>query len=245
MNSEKSSPTDPTNGAKNDSNLSRCRKAKGLINEEYCSYCKEGGNLLNCDRCPSSFHFLCHEPPLDLDQIPKGEFLCNKCDYESKLLTQHPHLTSSESKKCADQIRDKKFQAQANNIHHNELVQFFKFDKDSSIELLIRMAKALNPSQMKICKGLKCKHDTNMPGTNRFRLYHKTPSPICNNNSKRTTSVFGVHESTLVVNGNDLDAKKTQTELLSLEVLAKNRAAEKKAELFNKKNQKICQICKK
>jgi hypothetical protein len=57
----------------------RSKKIKNLVNNEYCSYCDEGGDLLNCDRCPASFHFMCHEPPLDLNKIPKGEFICNKC----------------------------------------------------------------------------------------------------------------------------------------------------------------------
>lgn len=58
---------------------SRSKRLKGLVNNEYCSYCDEGGSLINCDRCPASFHLLCHEPPLD--HIPKGEFICNACKY--------------------------------------------------------------------------------------------------------------------------------------------------------------------
>jgi len=28
-------------------------------NHDYCDACEEGGNLLCCDRCPSSFHLQC------------------------------------------------------------------------------------------------------------------------------------------------------------------------------------------
>jgi hypothetical protein len=62
-------------------NSSRPKRLKGLVNNEYCNYCDEGGSLINCDRCPASFHLLCHEPPLD--EIPKGDFICNSCKYSA------------------------------------------------------------------------------------------------------------------------------------------------------------------
>jgi hypothetical protein len=64
----------------------RIKKNKGLVNHDYCAYCDEGGDLLNCDRCPASFHLLCSEPPLNIDQIPSGEFLCNKCKLHLNLI---------------------------------------------------------------------------------------------------------------------------------------------------------------
>jgi len=120
---------------------SRFRKTKGLINEDFCAYCKEGGNLLNCDRCPSSFHFLCHEPPLDPDDIPKGEFLCNKCDYETLLI---PQLTQVELKRYTDKRP---------TLHHNDLLVVVKKETDSTMDVLMRMAKAFNPGQMRLSKG--------------------------------------------------------------------------------------------
>ena len=32
---------------------------------EFCRVCKEGGELLCCDSCPSAYHLKCCEPPLD------------------------------------------------------------------------------------------------------------------------------------------------------------------------------------
>ncbi len=61
------------------------KSVKGLVNHDYCAYCDEGGDLLNCDRCPVSFHLLCVDPPLSLDQIPTGEFLCNRCHTRSEI----------------------------------------------------------------------------------------------------------------------------------------------------------------
>eukprot|EP00061_Rhincodon_typus_P009140 g32397.t1 len=41
---------------------------------EYCRVCKDGGELLCCDACPSSYHIHCLNPPLP--EIPNGEWLC-------------------------------------------------------------------------------------------------------------------------------------------------------------------------
>ncbi|VDM97766.1 unnamed protein product, partial [Thelazia callipaeda] len=49
------------------------------VNSQFCSSCKEGGELLCCDRCPASFHLMCHEPPIERNSIPSGKWLCNRC----------------------------------------------------------------------------------------------------------------------------------------------------------------------
>lgn len=49
-------------------------------NEDACSACGGNGKLLCCDNCPSAFHFSCTDPPLDEDNPPEGEWLCNKCE---------------------------------------------------------------------------------------------------------------------------------------------------------------------
>ncbi|KAF4514226.1 UNVERIFIED_CONTAM: hypothetical protein B566_EDAN019501, partial [Ephemera danica] len=54
------------------------RPGKGH-NHDSCDACGEGGDLLCCDRCPASFHLLCHDPPLDEDDIPLGMWLCHSC----------------------------------------------------------------------------------------------------------------------------------------------------------------------
>ncbi|XP_059098801.1 chromodomain-helicase-DNA-binding protein Mi-2 homolog isoform X2 [Tigriopus californicus] len=47
---------------------------------EYCRVCKEGGDLLCCDSCPSAYHLKCCDPPLD--DIPNGEWTCPRCACE-------------------------------------------------------------------------------------------------------------------------------------------------------------------
>ncbi|KAM6967695.1 chromodomain-helicase-DNA-binding protein 4 isoform 2-T3 [Aplochiton taeniatus] len=44
---------------------------------EFCRACKDGGELLCCDTCPSSYHIHCLNPPLP--EIPNGEWICPRC----------------------------------------------------------------------------------------------------------------------------------------------------------------------
>lgn len=45
---------------------------------EFCRVCKDGGELLCCDSCPSAYHTHCLNPPLK--NIPVGEWHCPRCD---------------------------------------------------------------------------------------------------------------------------------------------------------------------
>ncbi|XAR60744.1 Histone acetyltransferase [Bertholletia excelsa] len=45
------------------------------INDYICSICHFGGELLLCDRCPSSFHTSC----LGLKDVPDGDWFCPSC----------------------------------------------------------------------------------------------------------------------------------------------------------------------
>ncbi|XP_067637495.1 PHD finger protein 12 [Eurosta solidaginis] len=61
-------------------------------NHDLCDACEEGGDLLCCDRCPSSFHLQCHDPPLTEEDIPSGQWLCHNCR-----MTLKPTPTSKSS----------------------------------------------------------------------------------------------------------------------------------------------------
>lgn len=54
------------------------RPGKGH-NHDCCDSCGEGGALICCDSCPASFHFQCHDPPLEDLDIPEGDWICIKC----------------------------------------------------------------------------------------------------------------------------------------------------------------------
>ncbi|CAF1281866.1 unnamed protein product [Rotaria sordida] len=70
---------------------------------EYCRVCRDGGELLCCDRCPSSYHMHCLIPPMTI--IPDEDWFCPRCTIEpppyvvKKILTwrwvTHPDSHSS------------------------------------------------------------------------------------------------------------------------------------------------------
>lgn len=45
------------------------------IGDTICSFCHCGGDLIRCNKCPSSYHFSC----LDLKDVPHGKWLCPSC----------------------------------------------------------------------------------------------------------------------------------------------------------------------
>lgn len=45
--------------------------------QEFCRTCKDGGELLCCDSCPSAYHTFCLDPPLS--EIPDGDWRCPRC----------------------------------------------------------------------------------------------------------------------------------------------------------------------
>ncbi|XP_034657291.1 chromodomain-helicase-DNA-binding protein Mi-2 homolog isoform X3 [Drosophila subobscura] len=45
--------------------------------QEFCRVCKDGGELLCCDSCPSAYHTFCLNPALDT--IPDGDWRCPRC----------------------------------------------------------------------------------------------------------------------------------------------------------------------
>lgn len=44
---------------------------------EFCTVCKDGGELLCCDSCPSAYHVYCLNPPLR--NVPDEEWMCPRC----------------------------------------------------------------------------------------------------------------------------------------------------------------------
>lgn len=55
-------------------------KGKGVRpNNDFCNYCSEGGPLICCEKCPAAYHYHCCEPPLDPNNLPSEDWLCNSC----------------------------------------------------------------------------------------------------------------------------------------------------------------------
>uniref|UniRef100_A0A7C9EC43 PHD-type domain-containing protein n=1 Tax=Opuntia streptacantha TaxID=393608 RepID=A0A7C9EC43_OPUST len=56
-------------------NLIKGRTHSAKFNDDLCSICADGGNLLLCDGCPRSFHMQCASLP----SIPCGKWYCKYC----------------------------------------------------------------------------------------------------------------------------------------------------------------------
>ena len=121
--------------------------------------------IYSCDRCPASFHFLCSEPPLDLDQIPKGDFLCNKCKTISYLAEKTSAETSFETGIINNDTKTIKFEMDEN---------------ESALETLIRIAKSLNPRQMQLSDDLNLECAFDLPGLNKIKWWTKDGNKIVN-----------------------------------------------------------------
>ena len=52
-------------------------KENKVQNRDHCSVCRDGGDLLCCDRCPKSFHLDCIG--LKEEDVPEDSWYCKKC----------------------------------------------------------------------------------------------------------------------------------------------------------------------
>lgn len=62
-----------------------------------------GGKLYTCSRCSSSFHAICHFPPLPIKKTDRLQWLCHRCKIELKHNFDQPAkpiLVSDLSKYC-------------------------------------------------------------------------------------------------------------------------------------------------
>ncbi|XP_020384570.2 nuclear body protein SP140-like protein isoform X1 [Rhincodon typus] len=48
-------------------------------NDDECSVCNDGGEMICCDECPRAFHYLCHVPSLSPDLSSSENFICTFC----------------------------------------------------------------------------------------------------------------------------------------------------------------------
>lgn len=71
-------------------------------NNDTCDACAEGGDLICCDRCPSSFHLSCHDPPLEEGDIPNGLWICHTCKVTD--LCSASKSVASKAEKCAVKV---------------------------------------------------------------------------------------------------------------------------------------------
>lgn len=67
--------------------LSRSRRLSTSENDDLCSICFDGGDLLCCDTCPRAFHLEC----ISLSRIPKDSWNCRYCQniHQMEKLVEH------------------------------------------------------------------------------------------------------------------------------------------------------------
>lgn len=103
-----------------------CKRPGGRgHNRDSCDACEEGGELICCDRCPSSFHLTCQyvdkwflivtkiplkflgfsDPPLRAEDIPSGTWLCLNCRMTKKNDTYAVTTDSSVDALTGDQSK--------------------------------------------------------------------------------------------------------------------------------------------
>ena len=75
---------------------------------EFCRICKDGGELLCCEQCPSAYHTFCLDPPLRV--VPEGEWVCPRCNVEplkgkvQKILTWRWGTVNEDDVKAAKEL---------------------------------------------------------------------------------------------------------------------------------------------
>lgn len=126
------------------------RKQGRSVNNDNCDSCGEGGDLLCCDRCPCAFHLTCCDPPLEEDDIPDGEWLCNECkarpeeDHEVKGKEQ-PNIANNTEDHSATSAKDSE-----------------NSKPESPFSTLVKMTTGKNPTTFTLPPELKC--NTFFPG---------------------------------------------------------------------------------
>ncbi|KAG5874587.1 hypothetical protein JTB14_001224 [Gonioctena quinquepunctata] len=127
------------------------RPGKGH-NHDSCDACGEGGDLICCDKCPSSFHLGCHDPPLEAQDIPSGQWLCHSCIH-TKNKQSSPLL-----------LRSKR----SNSTPASSTTKVLKKQKMSPMEILIEAANSMNPKQFELPRSMS--FPCLFPGTDKVEI---------------------------------------------------------------------------
>ncbi|XP_067649895.1 PHD finger protein 12-like [Haliotis asinina] len=130
------------------------------VNHDCCDSCKEGGDLLCCDRCPAAFHLQCHDPPLEEDDLPPGEWICHRCRIADNQSKEDPVPSTS----TGSRGRPKRQHSQEDE----------KDVPEHPLQTLAKAARLMNPIQFDLTKDIAC--TIPLPGSSKRRIGSRGPS---------------------------------------------------------------------
>jgi hypothetical protein len=110
-----------------------------------------------------------------LDKIPKGEFLCTNCTIKAKL------YTNSLSRHTVKQHQQQS--SSSTLINDPNIIAILKSKQDTSIDLLIKIGKSLNPRQMELSKAMQTYCEFSVPGATKIKSYINEKNINTNNQS--------------------------------------------------------------
>ncbi|CAD6216420.1 GSCOCG00004578001-RA-CDS [Cotesia congregata] len=123
-------------------------------NRDSCDACEDGGELICCDKCPASFHLQCHDPPLDVSDIPNGEWICHACRCAKKDLKSSSKTKNNNNNNCNNKNNNN------NNNNNNN-----SSNKKSPLEVLALAASLVNPREFELPRELRL--PITFPGTDK------------------------------------------------------------------------------
>ncbi|BFZ04666.1 hypothetical protein BsWGS_07705 [Bradybaena similaris] len=146
------------------------RRPGRAVNHDSCDSCKEGGDLICCDRCPAAFHLLCHDPPLVEEELPTGEWLCHKCKITPQE-AKDDDAESTSSKSSNRSIRGKRLAASIESDGKRGSANGdTDGDPEHPLKTLAKAARLMNPVQFDLGKEISCNKP--LPGSSK-RVYGK------------------------------------------------------------------------
>ncbi|XP_064613233.1 LOW QUALITY PROTEIN: PHD finger protein 12-like [Liolophura sinensis] len=144
------------------------RRQGRAVNHDCCDSCKEGGDLLCCDRCPAAFHLQCHDPPLEEDELPSGEWICHRC----RVTPPQPEVTEDNNTPApppAPAPKPSTSRSRGRRRSQEEPMEIQDADEDMShpLKMLAKAARLMNPVQFDLPKDVAC--TTSLPGSSKRR----------------------------------------------------------------------------
>lgn len=154
------------------------RRQGRTVNHDSCDSCKEGGDLLCCDWCPAAFHLQCHDPPLEEDDVPPGEWRCHRC----KVVPPKPEQpkekdddASSTKSNSSNASRGKSRPQPPIPALEEIVMEAASTENLTPLQKLARAAQLMNPVQFDLPKDIAC--TTPLPGSSKRKWWGKDRNP--------------------------------------------------------------------